>query len=114
MALTKISSDRREPFYGHRIAIIEGTLPAAGAGVQTEAHSGVLPYEALDRPRILSILVIGADGAIIENNNPASIANSDYQLRITSTDIETEVPAAQTNVASQTFRIYLEHFYSGI
>jgi hypothetical protein len=108
MALTKISSDRRDPFLGSRTIILETTLPTAGGGVQAEAHSGLIPYSVLDTPRIVSIVAIGADGAAIENNNPYGHANSDYQCRITSLEIETEVPAAQTNIASQTVRIFIQ------
>jgi hypothetical protein len=108
MALTKISSSRREPFAGGRTTILETTLPAAGGGVQTEAHAGLIDYSQLDTPHIVSIVAIGVDGAVIDNNNPAAIANSDYQCRITYTDIETEVPATNTNVDGQILRIYIQ------
>ena len=82
------------------------TTGTAGGGVTSEAHG--IPTTALDTITLISVVLIGADGAVVENGNPYGHANSNYTCNVTSTNIEVDVPAAQTNVASQTLRVYIK------
>lgn len=110
MALTfsKIDGNRREPAEGNRRVTLEGPMPIAGAGVDTQAHSSLIVYRMRDGIAGLSIIVIGVDGAVIPHGNFAGHLNSNYEVRITNTNIEIEVPVGQTNVSGQTCRIWIE------
>jgi hypothetical protein len=99
-----ISNTLRD-IYGNHTYVYTMTTGTAGGGVVSEAHG--IPLTTEEGYDICAV-VHGADGALIENDNPAGHTNSDFTFAFTATNLEVDVPAAQTNVASRTLTAYIK------